>query len=251
MAIFSDTPGSKGVMPTNGASWQSPYPDSAGASLPQANGGGQLGTGPLDWKQKLGLVLSAAGDAANNARGIRSDGFGNAIATLQQANQRRALAATPYAGTPGAYVAKLQSLGVPLDAAMRAAAGFRELQGVKTLTPDQIAAKGYRAGTVVQEQPSGAESVVQQSDAKSPAAVQQAFEIARGMPVTQAQAGKLDILRERYRLPAGRVPLNASGANAPSQSAPYVPTLTSPDDALALPSGSYFYTPDGQLKQVP
>ena len=88
---------------TQAPNWNSPLPDYAQAapSAPQTYGG-MFGLGPLDWKQKLGLALTAVGDAANNARGIASNSFGNALANLRDANARRALAATPFTGDASA-----------------------------------------------------------------------------------------------------------------------------------------------------
>ena len=234
---------------TNTPAWNSPLSNDAQASpgAPQ-NYGGMFGLGPLDWKQKLGLVLSAVGDAANNARGLASNGFGSAIATLRDANVRRALAATAFTGDANGYAARLQGLGVPLDVALRMAAGFRNLQGARTLSPAEAAAKGYRQGAVVEEQPGGEERIVQPSDVKSPQAVAQEFDIARGMPMTEAQQDKLDILRSRYGLPALRQQRAQPGI--PTQSGS-IPVVSSIEDALKLPSGSFFRTPDGQLNQIP
>jgi hypothetical protein len=237
----------------NTPSWNSPLPNDAQTpAVPSQNYGGMFGLGPLDWKQKLGLVLSAVGDAANNARGFASNSFGNALANLRDANARRALAATPFAGDATAYATRLQGLGVPLDVALRMAAGFRSLQGARTLSPAEAATKGFRQGTVVEEQPGGEDRVVQQSDVKSPEAVAQEFAIARGMPVTQAQQDKFDIQRGRFGLPPLRLPQQPLPSTAPTGGqTTSVPIVTSVDDALKLPRGSYFRTPDGQLRQVP
>ncbi len=236
----------------NVPSWNSPLPEDARdrARLPQTYGGA-FGLGPLDWKQKIGLVLSAVGDAANGARGLSSNGFGNAVASLREANQRRALAATPFTGDARAFAARLQALGVPLDVALRMAAGFRSLQGARTLSPAEAAAKGFRDGTVVEEQPGGEDRIVQQSDVKSPEAVAQAFEIARGMPVTQAQQDRFDIQRGRFGLPPLHLPKTTAQPVDQTQPATTVPIITSVEDVLKLPRGSYFRTPDGQLKRVP
>src|SRR5579859_5037244 len=92
----------------NAPTWNSPLPDDAPspASAPQTYGG-MFGLGPLDWKQKLGLVLSAVGDAANNARGVASNSYGNALADLRDTNARRVLASTPFTGDANAYAARL------------------------------------------------------------------------------------------------------------------------------------------------
>jgi len=239
---------------TNAPTWNSPLPDAQSLANAPQNYGGMFGLGPLDWKQKLGLVLSAVGDAANSTRGFASNSFGNTVANLREANARRALAATPFTGDASAYAARLQGLGVPLDVALRMAAGFRNLQGARTLSPPEAAAKGFRQGTVVEEQPGGEDRIVQQSDVKSPEAVAQEFAIARGMPVTQAQQDKLDVLRGRYGLAPLRLPQQpppSAPPNVQSHSSTSIPIITSVDDALKLPRGSYFRTPDGQLKQVP
>lgn len=233
--------------------WSSPLPnDAQAAPNPSPNYGGMFGLGPLGWKQKLGLALTAVGDAANNARGIASNSFGNALANLRDANARRALAVTPFTGDASAYAARLQGLGVPLDVALRMASGFRSLQGARTLSPSAATAKGYRQGAVVEEQPGGEDRIVQQSDVKSPEAVAQEFAIARGLPVTQAQQDKFDIQRGRFGLPPLRTPqLPAVQPGSQTQANFSIPVITSLDDALKLPRGSYFRTPDGQLKQVP
>ena len=234
-------------------SWNSPLPDYARAVPNPSQNYGAFGLGPLDWKQKLGLALTAVGDAANNARGLASNSFGNAVANLRDANARRALAATPFTGNAGDYVAHLQGLGVPVDVALRMASGFRALQGARTLSPAEAAARGYRQGAVVQEQPGGDDRIVQQSDVKSPEAIAQEFAVAQGMPVTQAQQDKLDILRGRYGLPPLRAPQPSQAAPqlSAAQTGVSVPVITSIGDALKLPSGSYFRTPDGQLKRAP
>ena len=141
------------------------------------------------------------------------------------------------------------------------ASGFRSLQGARTLSASEAAAKGYRQGAVVEEQPGGEDRIVQQSDVKSPEAVAQEFAIARGMPVTQAQEDKFDIQRGRFGLPPLRTPQQTTTTapqtsafaqqNAPTQPGFSVPVVTSLDDVLKLPRGSFFRTPDGQLKQVP
>ena len=238
-------------------SWNSPQPDDAqSASAPQPNYGGMFGLGPLDWKQKLGLLFSAVGDAANNARGVASNSFGNSVASLRDMNARRALSATPFTGDASAYVSHLQGLGVPLDVALRMAAGFRGLQGARTLSPAEAVARGYRQGTVVQEAPGGEDRVVQQSDVKSPEAIAQEFAIAQGMPVTQVQQDKLDILRGRYGLPPLRQQQPAQASTLPRAPGVQPGTLPgslpvlSPSDAAKLPQGSTFQTIDGRVMRV-
>jgi hypothetical protein len=249
MSFLDDIFGNPNSAPSVPASWNSPLRDAEpSASAPQAYGG-MFGLGPLSWTQRAGLLFSALGDAANNARGLPSNGFGNAVASLRDANQRRALAGTPFTGDANNYVSRLASLGVPLDVALRMGAGFRSLQNARTLSPDEAAQKGYRQGAVVEEQPGGEEQIVQPSDVKSPEAVAQEFAIASGMPVTQAQQDKFDIQRGRWGIPQ---PAPQRAATSPAgRPTPYIPTLTRPEDVLGLRRGSYFRTPGGQLKQVP
>ena len=84
---------------------------------------------------------------------------------------------------------------------------------------------------------------------KSPQAVQQEFDIARGMPVTAAQQDKFDILRGRWGLPPLRPQQPAPSGVQPQSSS--IPMISSIDDLARLPSGSFFRMPDGQLRQVP
>ena len=167
---------------------------------------------------------------------------------------QRTLASTPFANARD-YFQTLVSSGVPFDTAIQAASAMRAMQGYRTLSPAEVAAHGYRQGTVVQEQPGGEDRIVQQSDVKSPEAIAQEFAVAREMPMTQAQQEKLDILRGRYGLPPLRVPQQtptaASPGNVQAQSAASIPVIANPEDALKLPRGQYFRTPDGQLKRVP
>lgn len=242
---------------TNTPSWNSPLPDYAQAApSPAQTYGGMFGLGPLDWKQKLGLVLTAVGDAANNARGFASNSFGNALANLRDANARRALSATPFTGDASGYVSRLQGLGVPLDVALRMASGFRSLQGARTLSPAEAAGRGYRQGAVVQEAPGGEDRIVQQSDVKSPEAVAQEFAIARGLPVTQAQQDKFDIQRGRFGLPPLPLQQPAQASTLPDAQGvqPSVPAgslpVLSPADASRLPKGSMFQTTDGRVMRV-
>lgn len=128
---------------------------------------------------------------------------------MRQQQARSALAQTPFTGDAKGYVQSLLQSGVPIDVALQAAQGQRNLQGFKTLSPQDATARGYRAGSVVQESPDGQDRVSQESDMLSQGRVAQENAQRHITPITNPNDPRLPPLSARP--PGAQYGIDAAG----------------------------------------
>jgi hypothetical protein len=171
--------------------------------------GGILGAQP-SWMSQLGLLASSFQDAGAQFSGHPADAnhFNQQILMNRQLQAQQALQSTPYGGDAQGYMAALVKAGVPVETALQAASGQRGLQGMRTLSPSDATAAGFKPDSVVQVGPDGEYHTAQQSDMLSQGAVGQKLDISRQEgqiaaqnPLTKYQQAEIGVQNSQLNKP--------------------------------------------------